>query len=488
MKERRSIHEEMFLEMEEKTIFNQAQEYAYEYLDKAFKRHVFPPENAIEGLAYFDEDMPESPTKSSDVLEALKTYGSPATVSQIGGRYFGFVCGGIVPAGLAAKWLADFWDQNSAMHVLSPIASKLETIVEKWLRQLFHLPERTAAGFVSGSSSATFCGLAAARYRVLNKLGWDVNEKGLFRSPRIRIVVSKHAHSSVIKAIGLLGFGKENIEWVDVDTQGRVLPGLIPELDESTILVLQAGNVNSGAFDAFEEICEKANTANAWVHIDGAFGLWAGAVEKLRYLTNGIEKANSWAVDGHKTLNTPYDCGIVLCEDREALVSSLHMTGPYIILSEVERDGMLFTPEMSRRARIIELWATMKYLGKKGIDELVYGLHERAVQFAHELQANDFEVLNDVVFNQVLVYCGTDELTTKTLKRVQDMRECWCGGSIWDNRNVIRISVCSWATTSEDISRSVKSFVRARNEIQETRHGIALTQTPLMPYIAADNT
>jgi len=468
MKEQRSIHEEMFLEMEEKTIFNQAQEYAYEYLEQAFARHVFPTEKAIENLAYFDEEMPESPTTTRDVLEALHTYGSPATVSQIGGRYFGFVCGGIVPAGLAAKWLADCWDQNPAMHVLSPIASSLETVVEKWLRQLFHLPEQTVAGFVSGTSLATFCGLAAARYRVFKRLGWDVNEQGMCGAPRIRIVVSKQAHSTVMKAIGLLGFGKAHFEWVDADAQGRIRSEHIPELDESTILVLQAGNVNSGAFDAFDEICENANAANAWVHIDGAFGLWAGAVEQLNHLTKGIEKAHSWSVDGHKTLNTPYDCGIILCEDREALVSALHMTGSYIILSEAERDGMLFTPEMSRRARIIELWATMKSLGKQGIDELVYGLHERAVQFAHELQANGFEVLNEVVFNQVLVSCGTDELTTNILKRVQEMRECWCGGSTWDNKKVIRISVCSWATTPEDVSRSVKSFVKARHEIQGT--------------------
>lgn len=478
MNERSGIHEKMFLELAEKTIFRQAQEYAFEYLEQAFQRPVFPTEQALADLAHFDEDLPEASTPAKEVLELLHTYGSPATVAQIGGRYFGFVCGGVVPAGLAAKWLADCWDQNSAMYVLSPIASTLETIVEKWLRQLFMLPERTAAGFVSGSSSATFCGLAAARYRVLQRLGWDVNEKGLFGAPKVRIVASTHAHSTVLKAIGLLGFGRANIEWVPVDSQGRMRPAQIPALDESTILVLQAGNVNSGAFDPFAEICEQAKKANAWVHIDGAFGLWARAVEKFQELTQGIEHANSWAVDGHKTLNTPYDCGIVLCEDREALVSALHMTGAYIVFSETNRDGMLLTPEMSRRARIIELWATMKFLGKPGIAELVATLHERARQFAQELQAHHFEVLNEVVFNQVLVSCGTDELTTRILKGVQDLRECWCGGSTWDKKKVIRISVCSWATTAEDISRSVKSFVKARNAIQAT---LAATprQTPI---------
>ena len=249
---------------------------------------------------------------------------------------------------------------------------------------------------------------------------------------------------------------------MDTDDQGRIIPELIPELDENTILILQAGNVNSGAFDAFEEICIKANNANAWIHIDGAFGLWAGAVEQLQYLTKGMEKANSWSVDGHKTLNTPYDCGIILCEDEEALISALHMTGSYIVLGE-ERDGMFYTPEMSRRARIIELWATMKYLGKDGINEMVHGLHKRAQQFAEELEKHNFEIVNDVVFNQALVRCDTDKLTKNTLKKIQEMRVCWCGGSQWKGKNVIRISVCSWATNPEDISLSVESFIKARS-------------------------
>jgi len=350
------------------------------------------------------------------------------------------------------------------MQVISPVAAKLESVVEKWLKELFGLPDSTVAGFVSGTSSANFCGLAAARYRLLKRMGWDINEQGLFDAPKIRIVTGKQAHSTVMKAIGLLGFGKNNVEWVEVDDQGRIRPELMPALDDRTLVILQAGNVNSGAFDAFDEICDKANQANAWVHIDGAFGLWAAAVSELKYLTKGIHKANSWATDGHKTLNTPYDCGVVLCEDKEALVSALHMTGSYIILGE-ERDGMLYTPEMSRRARIIELWATMKYLGKTGIDQMVYGMHQRALEFAEALRKIEgFEVLNEVVFNQILVQCKSDEMTAKTMQRIQELRECWVGGSTWFGRKVIRISVCSWATTPEDIRRSAASFERALRE------------------------
>jgi len=461
------IQKKMFQEIGEKQIFEHAKKYAIEYLDKAFDRNVFPSDEAIDNLDRFMEEMPEVSGNTLSIIEQLHKYGSPATVSQIGGRYFGFVNGGIIPASLAARWLSDFWDQNTALYVMSPIASKLEEVVEKWLKQLFALPERTVAGFVSGTSMAIFCGLAAARYRVFKNNNWDVNEKGLNGAPKIRIVAGKLAHATVIKAVALLGLGIGNIEWVDTDEQGRIIPSSIPELDESTILILQAGNVNSGAFDAFEEICEKAKLANAWVHIDGAFGLWAGATKKLSYLTKGMEKANSWSVDGHKTLNTPYDSGIILCDDQEALIQALQASGSYIVYSE-HKDGMLFTPEMSRRARAVELWAALKYLGKSGIDELIFGLHERAVQFSLELKENGFEILNDVVFNQVLVACETDELTIKVMEYIQRSGECWVGGAKWNGRAVIRISVCSWATTKDDITRSVDAFIVAKDKaIQE---------------------
>ncbi len=454
----------MFSELKEKEIFELAKDYAYHYQEEVSERNVFPTEEALKNLKVFEEDLPDLSANAREVIELLGTYGSPATVAQTGGRYFGFVNGNAVPAGVAAKWLADFWDQNTAMQVISPLSSKLEVVVEKWLQQLFGLPERTAAGFVSGSYSATFCGLAAARYRILKKQNWDINEKGLLNAPPIRVVAGREIHSTVLKAIALLGLGKENIEWVEADQQGRVIPEKIPTLDDKTILILQAGNVNSGCFEDFEKLCQAANKAGAWVHIDGAFGLWVQAAESLKHLTKGIEKANSWAVDGHKTLNTPYDCGIVLCEDREALVSSLHMSGGYIVIGD-ERDGMFYTPEMSRRARIIELWAVMKYLGRAGIDEMVSELHRRAVQFAEELNASGFEILNEVVFNQILIHYQNDELTLKILEDVQRQRVCWCGGSTWQGKKVIRLSVCSWATTEADISKSVESFSTARKKI-----------------------
>ncbi len=461
-----TLQRQMQKEMVDKEIFNQVKDYAFDYADKALERNVYPTDEAIDKLNIFDEQLPDESGNPKKILEQLHKFGSPSTVAQIGGRYFGLVNGGVIPTALAAKWLNDFWDQNTPLYVTSPITSKLESIVENWLKQIFNLPESTVAGFVSGTSMAILCGLAAARFKIYQRLNWDINAKGLVGAPKIRIVAGKQAHGTILKAVALLGLGKDNIEWVGVNAQGQIIPDEIPTLNDKTILILQAGNVNSGSFDSFNEICDKARNTNAWVHIDGAFGLWAAGSNKLKYLTDGIEKADSWSVDGHKTLNTPYDCGIVLCRDREALVSALQATGSYIVYGE-NRDGMLYTPEMSRRARAVELWVTMKYLGKQGIGALVLGLHNRAKQFASELSENRFQILNDVVFNQVLVACENDLETEETLKNLQEMRECWCGGSLWFNKKVIRISVCSWATTEEDVTRSVLSFVKARNQIEK---------------------
>lgn len=457
----KDLRARMFEELEQKTVFDDAQQYAYQYLSTMLERNVYPTQEAIDNLKNFNEDIPEKTGDAKSVLELLNRYGAPATVPYQG-RYFGFVNGSCLPISLAAKNLGTYWDQNTAMFVLSPVCAKLEAVVEKWFKQLFGFPERTVAGFVSGTSTATFSGLAAARFRILKNQGWDIGVKGFANAPKVRVIVGRQAHSTVIKALNLLGFGSENLELVDVDEQGRMIAARMPKLDKSCIVVTQAANVNSGSFDPFEEICEQAAKVGAWVHVDGAIGLWAGAVDKFKHLAKGMEKANSWSVDGHKTLNTPYDCGVILCEDKEAIVSALHMTGSYIVLSDTDRDGMFFTPEMSRRSRVIELWASLKYLGKQGINELVVGLHERAVQFANEIgKVKGFVVPNDIVFNQVLVQCETDEITEKVIKNIQMQRECWVGGSMWRGRKVIRVSVSSWATTSEDISRSVRSFAKA---------------------------
>lgn len=444
-------------------LFERAKSYAVDYMSNILNQPVFPNKKALDELKVFKEPLQVDHGNPYDILDMLHKYGSPATVAQTGGRYFGFVNGGIAPAALAAKWLSDTWDQNAALYVISPIASALEEVCEQWLVDLFNFPEGTAAGFVGGSSTATLCGLTAGRNHLLNNLGYDVGKKGLFGAPEIRVILGEGAHSTVYKALSILGLGSERIITVPMDDKGRIIPDSVPELDNRTLLILQAGNVNSGAFDNFEELCQKARNAGAWVHVDGAFGLWAAACEGLKHLTQGVELGDSWSVDAHKTLNAPYDNGIILCRNREALVSALHMTGSYIIYSD-NRDGMLYTPDMSRRARIVELWATLKSLGKKGISELVEDLHNKAKYFAKSLEQNGFIIKNDICFNQVLVSLGSSSITQKALSLIQNSKECWCGGAKWENESVIRISVCSYRTTYEDIDLCVDVFVKAREE------------------------
>lgn len=446
----------------DRSLMDLAQQQAYEFIDGISQRPVYPTPEAIQHLDSFDENFPEAPQDGEEILHLLHRYGSHATIDHSGGRYFGFVNGGIIPVSLATKWLTDVWDVNAALYVMSPITAKLESVVEQWLKNIFSLPDMTVAGFVSGTSIATLCGLAAARYRILKNQGWDVTARGLRGAPPVKIVLSEEAHGTVLKALAILGFGTETLELVPADDRGRIVSSQMPFLDDKTIVILQAGNVNSGAFDDFNTICTQANQAGAWVHVDGAFGLWAAASPRYRHLTEGIEMADSWSVDGHKTLNAPYDNGVVLCRDPEAFFAALKVTGDYLEFGH-ERDGSTYTLELSRRPRAIEMWAALKFLGASGLAELVDGLCARAWQFAEALAERGFRILNAIDFNQVLVACETPEQTTKTLAAIQKSGVCWMGGTTWKGESVIRISVCSWATTEEDIKRSVQAMVAARD-------------------------
>lgn len=455
------IKDHLLRELGDKDLFAAASDYAQDYLGSLLERNVVPDAAALAALHEFDEPLPEVPGTGSEILERLHRLGSPATVTSAGGRYFGFVNGGALPAAQAAGWLAGAWDQNAALAVMSPVSAKLEEICEKWLVDLFGLPQGTVAGFVSGTSLASVCGIAAARNRILQSHGWDVNAKGLFGAPDVRVVVGASAHATIFKALALLGLGRERVETVPVDGEGRIIVAEMPALDANCIVLAQAGNVNSGSFDPLDEIGARARAAGAWVHVDGAFGMWAAASRATRELTRGIELADSWSVDAHKTLNAPYDCGVILCRHGDALAGALEAAGSYIVYG-AERDGMLFTPEMSRRARAIELWATMSSLGRRGIEELIDGLCGHARSFAAGLADAGFHVRNDVVFNQVLVACDSPEETEAVLAHIQRSGECWCGGATWQGQPVIRISVCSWATTAADVQRSIEAFVSAR--------------------------
>ena len=446
----------------------QVQRYVYEYMENIGNRPVFPEKEALYNLRNFQESLPEQPSSGAEILRQLHQYGSPATVAQTGGSYFGFVNGGTIPAAQAVRGLVDAWDQNAALYLMSPVASYLETICQQWLVELLGLPSETVAGLVSGSSVATLTGLAAARYRLFKQQGWDINRDGFIGAPPLRVVVGEQAHSSVFKALALLGFGRNQLEVIVADKEGRMQLDSFPSLDNRTMVIAQAGNVNSGAFDNLEGIGTLCRDFGAWLHVDGAFGLWCAASSTLKHLTRGVALADSWSVDGHKTLNAPYDCGIILCKDGAALRGAMQASGSYIHYSE-NRDGMAYVPEMSRRARSIELWATLKALGRTGVEELVDSLHQYAKQFAHLLRENGFQVVNDVVFNQLLVSCGSGEQTEKTLAYIQQSGKCWCGGAMWQGQPVIRISICSWRTDGADIEAAASAFVEARTAVNQIR-------------------
>ncbi|MCY3574571.1 MAG: pyridoxal-dependent decarboxylase [Chloroflexi bacterium] len=450
---------------ETQALLRQAVEYGCEYLGSLDERPVFPDAVALAALEGFDEPLPGQPTPPGDVLRELQRLGSSATTANAGGRYFGFVNGGALPAALAGRVLADCWDQNAALQQMSPVAAKLEAVCERWLVDLLRLPEQSAVGLVSGTSVASLCGLLAGRNTLLTRAGWNVKQEGLFGAPALRVVMGSSAHATIRKALAILGIGAAQIELVPVDAQGRMNAKALPPLDERSLLVVQAGNVNSGAFDPFIPLCQAARRVGAWVHVDGAFGLWARACEATQALTDGVDLADSWSVDAHKTLNSPYDCGLIICRDRRALAAALQANDAYLHFGE-GRDGMLYTPDMSRRARSIEVWAALKSLGRAGVAALVAQLCGRARQFADELGAQGFRILNDVVFNQTLVACAAPALTQRTLDYVQKSGECWCSGTMWRGEPAIRVSVCSWKTSGGDVRRSVAAFVAARERAE----------------------
>jgi glutamate/tyrosine decarboxylase-like PLP-dependent enzyme len=404
--------------------------------------------------------LPPGPTSPEAVLHLLNEFGSPATVANGGGRYFGFVNGGCVPAAMAAAWLVSAWDQNAAMQVQSPTAAALEETALEWVRQLLGLPEGCGGAVVTGATMANFSALAAARHALLARAGWDAESDGLFGAPPITVVVGDEVHSSLIKALGLIGLGRNRLVRVPVDGQGRMRADALPHLDAQTILCLQAGNVNTGAFDPAAAICPAARQAGAWIHVDGAFGLWAAASPHYRHLTQGFDLADSWATDGHKWLNIGYDCGIALVHDPATLRAAMSIQAPYLIQGN-QREPSHYNPELSRRARGVELWAGLRSLGRSGMAEIVERTSSHARRFAAGLSAAGYQILNDVVINQVLVSFGTPEKTLRTVARLQAEGTCWCGSTVWQGRTAMRISVSSWVTREDDVDRSLAAMVSA---------------------------
>jgi glutamate/tyrosine decarboxylase-like PLP-dependent enzyme len=432
---------------------------AISYLESIEDRGVAPAAEAVAKLATLDQPLNEEPSRPEQVIKLLDEICSPATMAMAGPRFFGFVIGGALPVTLAANWLAGAWDQNTGLFTPTPATAQLEQVALNWLLDLFNFPRDCGGAFVTGATMANFSALAAARHALLKRAGWNVEADGLFGAPPITVVVGDEAHPTLFKSLGLLGLGRNRVVKVAVDGQGRMRAGAIPALSGPTIVCTQAGNVNTGACDPFPEICERAHANGAWVHVDGAFGLWAAAAPSTASLALGMAEADSWATDFHKWLNVPYDSGIALVRDADALRAAMAITADYLPTSEF-RNPSDFTPELSRRARGVEVWAALKALGRQGVVELVERNCRQARRFAAGLQAAGFEVLNEVVLNQVLVAFGNAETTNRVIAEIQAEGTCWCGGTVWQGQTAMRISVSSWATTDEDVERSLEAMIR----------------------------
>jgi len=431
-----------------------------DYREQSVSRAVAPTDAAIENVARFKEPLPEDGTADTDVLAQLDEVGTPAAVAMTGPRFFGFVIGGSLPVTLASNWLSSAWDQNDVMYEVTPATATLERVAMDWMIDLFGLPAETGAAFVTGATVANFSSLAAARNRVYADVGWNVEADGLIGAPPLAILVGEEVHPTVIKGIGLLGFGRDRVQRLPVDGQGCIDATQIPKITGPTIVCTQAGNLNTGGFDPVGDICDAVKPEGAWVHVDGAFGLWAAASPELAHLCNGFQAADSWATDAHKWLNVPYDCGIAFVRNAAALKSAMSITADYLITETGNRNPSDYTPELSRRARGVDVWAALKSLGRSGLAEMLNRCCSNARRFADGLAKAGFGILNDVNLNQVLVSFGDDARTRRVIDAIQADGTCWCGVTVWQGHTAMRISVSNWSTTPADVDVSLEAIIR----------------------------
>jgi glutamate/tyrosine decarboxylase-like PLP-dependent enzyme len=448
---------------------------ARSYLASRAERPVWPNVTVEELRAVLGVPLQDDPIGSRDTIELLARGAERGLVTTTGPRYFGFVTGGALPATVAAEWLTAVWDQNAGLFVMSPAGSVVEEVAGGWLLDLLGLPRTASAGFVTGCHMANVTALAAARLELLRRAGCDVDAEGLQGAPRLRVLVGDEVHVSVLGALRLLGIGSRQVVRVAADGQGRMkadaLASALAGSTEPTIVCAQAGNVNTGAFDPMEAIADIVARHGAWLHVDGAFGLWAAASAALRHHVRGVERADSWATDAHKWLNVPYDSGLVFVAHPAAHRAAMSMSAAYLVRSPEEpREPMDWTPEASRRARGFAVYTALRSLGRRGVEDLVDRCCRLARRFADKLRTEpSIQILNDVVLNQVLVRVvpsqGDAESATKNaLRLVQEERVCWLGGTQWHGVEAMRISVSNWSTTDDDIDRSADSIIRAARQ------------------------
>jgi len=458
-------------------ILEAAHRLANRYLDTVAARHVGGTATRAQLVEALGGALPSGASDPVAVLEQLAAHADPGLVASAGPRYFGFVTGGAVPVSVGADWLAAAWDQNGAFFVMSPAVSVIEDIVSGWLLDMLDLPRSAGVGFVTGAHMANFTCLAAARHEVLRRAGWNVEALGLQRAPRVRVIAGDEVHVSAVGALRYLGFGSDEIEIVPADGQGRMradaLETTLATDEGPTIVCAQAGNVSSGASDPLEAIVASAHARGAWVHVDGAFGLWAAAVPELRPQVRGIAKADSWATDAHKWLNVPYDSGLAIVADAAPHRASMSLKASYLQRGDgEERVGTDWVPESSRRARVLPLYALVRALGHDGIAGIVRRSCALARRMADHLKKEPgVGILNDVVLNQVLVHFESDDITRAVIARVQAEGTCWAGGATWQNTQVMRISVSNWSTTEDDIDRSAGAILRCYRQSRPKAEG-----------------
>lgn len=421
------------------------------------ERPVTPSEEAQQHLSIFDEPLADTGTNAIDVLKMLNEKGEPGVVSSRGGRYYGFVTGAAMPVAVAANWMAASWDQNGGPAVMSPLAAKIEEVAGSWVLDVLDLPRESGFGFVTGATMAGFTALAAARHKIYNNIGYDEKEDGIRSAPEIRFIVSQDIHPTIIIALQYMGYGKNELNFVPVDKQGRMIMNEMPTLDERSIVICQAGNVNSGAFDPFNEICDLAAAAGAWVHVDGAFGGWIRASKTRANLANGMERADSWSIDNHKWLNIPHDSAVAIVRDGDALRDMFGVRAAYLVPGAL-REPNHHTPELSRRARGIEVWAALKHLGRDGMASLLDRTCDHAFRFASELEKMGFTIMNDVVINHVVATLEDEEKLETLIKSVQQSGKTWFGPTLWQGKKGFRISISSYVTTNGDIDIALQAI------------------------------
>jgi glutamate/tyrosine decarboxylase-like PLP-dependent enzyme len=455
---------------ETRELLERTAELAAAFVESLDDRPVLPDVDVAALRAALARPLPDGPTDARKVIEELVAGAGPGIAGMPGGRWFGFVIGGSLPAALAADWLTSAWDQNAGLFAPAPAAAIVEEVAGEWLRELFGLPDGVSFAFVTGCQMAHVTALAAAREHVLRERGWNLAEQGLFGAPRIRVVVGAKRHATIDRALRLLGLGQPDV--VAADDQGRLVVDALELGDVPTIVCAQVGEVNTGACDDVEAIADVTREARAWLHVDGAFGLWAAAAPSLRHLVRGVEHADSWATDAHKWLNVPYDSGLAFCAHPAAHRAAMGVVAEYLVHDLGEnRDQLDWNPEFSRRARGFPVYAALLSLGRAGVEELVERCCAHATRAASALALlPGVEVLNDVVLNQVLFRLETDKRTQAALRRVQESGEAWLSGTTWNDRAAIRVSVSNWQTSEEDIARLVATF-RAAVEAPHARLG-----------------